>query len=211
MAKCTKEKALETRDRIIDAAADVFHAKGVSRASLADIADAANVTRGAIYWHFKNKADLFYEMCQRIRMPIQALSEAITDDKASAPLGQLRAICHFVFRQTVENQHYNKILRILSQNHEFLAAADPILIRQQEWREQGAILTERIISNAIAKGQLPGTLDARLANILLHSIINGLLTRWFFAPCCFDLIKDGEKIISVYVESLLLTPSMQTR
>lgn len=37
---CTKEKALETRDRIINVA-DVFHAKGVSSTKLADVADAA--------------------------------------------------------------------------------------------------------------------------------------------------------------------------
>jgi len=55
MARCTKEKALETRERILDAAEDVFDDNGVSNTSLADIATAAGVTRGAIYWHFTNK------------------------------------------------------------------------------------------------------------------------------------------------------------
>ncbi|MBC7499702.1 MAG: TetR family transcriptional regulator, partial [Herminiimonas sp.] len=34
MARCTKEEALETRCRILDAAEDMFHAQGVTRTSL---------------------------------------------------------------------------------------------------------------------------------------------------------------------------------
>ena len=70
MARCTKEQALETRTRILDAAEDVFNANGVSKTSLADVAAAAGLTRGAIYWHFANKTDLFAAMCQRVRQPM---------------------------------------------------------------------------------------------------------------------------------------------
>ncbi|MBY0410356.1 MAG: TetR family transcriptional regulator, partial [Burkholderiaceae bacterium] len=57
MARRTKEDANATRTRLIDAAESVFLQKGVSRASLNDIARAAGTTRGAIYWHFKDKVD----------------------------------------------------------------------------------------------------------------------------------------------------------
>ena len=59
MAKKTRLEALETRNQILDTAERVFSQKGVSRTTLADIADAAGFTRGAIYGHFKNKADVF--------------------------------------------------------------------------------------------------------------------------------------------------------
>lgn len=103
MTRCARGKALQTRDRIIDAAEDVFRAKGVSSTSLADVADAANVTRGAIYWHFKNKADLFDAMCQRIRLPMSTLCAAMPEEMASDPLGELRATCRFLFRETMNN------------------------------------------------------------------------------------------------------------
>lgn len=54
MARRTKEEAEETRIQILDAAERVFYDKGVSRASLAEIASDAGVSRGAIYWHFEN-------------------------------------------------------------------------------------------------------------------------------------------------------------
>ena len=48
MARRTKEDALATRTALLDAAERVFLQRGVSRTSLADIAQAAGVTRGAL-------------------------------------------------------------------------------------------------------------------------------------------------------------------
>ncbi|WP_291742772.1 TetR family transcriptional regulator, partial [Limnobacter sp. UBA1615] len=69
MVRKTKEEAQETRNLILDTAEAVFSEKGVSRTTLNDIAKAADLTRGAIYWHFKNKADLFDAMFQRAILP----------------------------------------------------------------------------------------------------------------------------------------------
>ncbi|NMM38414.1 MAG: TetR family transcriptional regulator [Glaciimonas sp.] len=208
MARCTKEKALETRERILDAAEDVFDAKGVSNTSLADVAAAAGVTRGAVYWHFTNKADLFDAMCQRIRLPMETIIEAAADVSIADPLGQLRVACRFLFRETVENPHHNKVLDILIHKCEFVDPTDPIFIRQQEWMRQCAINNTLLLSNAIAKGQLPATLDVRLASVMLHSMISGLLSTWLFAPDSFNLIQDGEEIIDAYLETLLTTRTL---
>ena len=62
MARRTKEDALATRDALLDAAERVFGRRGVARTSLAQIAEEAGLTRGAVYWHFKDKADLFTAM-----------------------------------------------------------------------------------------------------------------------------------------------------
>ncbi len=62
MARKTKEQAQATRQHILDVALRLFSQQGVSSTSLAEIAKAAGVTRGAIYWHFKDKSDLFNEI-----------------------------------------------------------------------------------------------------------------------------------------------------
>ena len=64
MARKTKQEAQETRQHILDVALRLFSQQGVSSTSLGEIAKAAGVTRGAIYWHFKDKSDLFSENCQ---------------------------------------------------------------------------------------------------------------------------------------------------
>jgi len=59
MARKTKAEAEQTRHRIITCSRQVFCRAGVTNTSLEEIAKEAGVTRGAVYWHFKNKADLF--------------------------------------------------------------------------------------------------------------------------------------------------------
>ncbi|RME96025.1 MAG: TetR family transcriptional regulator, partial [Alphaproteobacteria bacterium] len=58
MARKTREEAEKTRQHILDAAFTLFARQGFSRTTLQQIAAAAGVTRGAVYWHFKDKVDL---------------------------------------------------------------------------------------------------------------------------------------------------------
>ena len=71
MARRTKADAQTTRNNLLDAAEQLFQSRGVSHTSLNDIATAAGTTRGAIYWHFKDKADLFNAMMERVTLPLE--------------------------------------------------------------------------------------------------------------------------------------------
>jgi AcrR family transcriptional regulator len=57
MVRRTRDEALATREALLDAAERVFCASGVTRATLGDVASAAGVTRGAVYWHFRDKGE----------------------------------------------------------------------------------------------------------------------------------------------------------
>lgn len=67
MARRTKEKALLTRESILDAGERLFVERGYWPVSLEDIAESAGVTRGALYWHFSGKGDLLLEIFVRLR------------------------------------------------------------------------------------------------------------------------------------------------
>src|SRR3546814_5584646 len=71
--KRTKADAARTRELLLDAAEELFLRKGVSRTSLEEIARAAGMTRGAVYWHFRNKCDLFQAMHQRVELPLDEM------------------------------------------------------------------------------------------------------------------------------------------
>ncbi|MCK5077213.1 MAG: TetR family transcriptional regulator, partial [Calditrichia bacterium] len=58
----TKEESEKTKRLLLDTALKVFSQKGYSATRLIDIAKEAGVTRGAIYWHFNNKAELYIEL-----------------------------------------------------------------------------------------------------------------------------------------------------
>lgn len=70
MVRKTKEDAEITRLKIIQAAREIFLVKGVSKTSLDQVATHAGVTRGAVYWHFKNKAALFHAMREQVFLPL---------------------------------------------------------------------------------------------------------------------------------------------
>lgn len=74
----TKEDSEKTRTAILLAAEELFLEKGVSHTSLEQIARAAGVTRGAVYWHFQNKAHLFNEMLNQVRLPPEQLTERLS-------------------------------------------------------------------------------------------------------------------------------------
>ncbi len=69
MARKTKEESQKTRDGILDAAERVFLEKGVGTTAMADLADAAGVSRGAVYGHYKNKAATPWETLRRVILP----------------------------------------------------------------------------------------------------------------------------------------------
>lgn len=53
-----------TREMIMDAARDLFVHKGYQHVSMRQIAKELNYSHGAIYYHFKNKAELFYALVE---------------------------------------------------------------------------------------------------------------------------------------------------
>jgi len=210
MARCTKEEALETRTRILDAAENVFYAQGVAHTSLADVAEAAGVTRGAIYWHFRNKSDLFDAMCERVRLPMEAMVEAGGRRNETDPLGQLRSTCIFVLQETVRNPHSRKVFAIMFHKCEFVDESDPILVRQRECYLRGMENLDRILRNAIERQQLPADLAVRRAGIAVHAMMNGLLHNWLFAPDSFALLDAAECVIDACFDSLRLSPSLRS-
>ena len=91
MARRTKEEAAITREQLLDAAERVFRERGVTHTSLAEVAAAAGVTRGAVYWHFRDKADVFNAMCERAHAPDGGQLAPPARSAIDDPLGALRA------------------------------------------------------------------------------------------------------------------------
>jgi AcrR family transcriptional regulator len=68
----------QTRQRLLQAAGEVFAQRGYDRASLDDVATAAGLTKGAVYSSFAGKDDLFYAlMRERIDERLALVTEAV--------------------------------------------------------------------------------------------------------------------------------------
>lgn len=209
MARKTKEEALETRNHLLDAAEDVFHRAGYARTTLEAVAEAAGLTRGAIYWHFKNKSDLFNAMCERVRLPMEELASSGLNADNEDPLGHLRSVCIFFLTQTATDVHMRKVFDILYNKCEFVDPADPAYIRQQEAFLKGRARLTGLLELAVEKRQLAEDVDISLAATMFHAAIDGAIGSWLFTNNAFDLVGQAERLVDACLDTIRYAPSLR--
>lgn len=202
MVRRTKDEALETRNRILDAAEHMFGERGVSRTSLEDIADAAGVTRGAIYWHFANKNELFEAMADRVLLPMEDIMRLAAEDTTEDPLARLAEACVQTLRRTAEDPQCRRVLEILCYRCECVGDLAIVAARHRECRAGGLKMAEKAFRNAVRRGQLPEGINVRRAAIGLDAFIMGLIYAWLLDPASFPLAKDAPALVADYLGGL---------
>lgn len=87
----TKEEAAQTRRQIMAAGLKCFHERGIARTTLEQVAAAAGVTRGAVYWHFADKNELVRAVREDVTLPLLDHSDLVLLEKGGAePLERIR-------------------------------------------------------------------------------------------------------------------------
>ena len=209
MVRRTKEEAQETRQQILEAAEKAFHARGVARTTLADIAKLAGVTRGAIYWHFQDKGELVQALLDSLREPIEALAQAGESEDEPDPLGCMRKLLIQLMQQMLHEPRTRRINEILHHKCEF--TDDMCEIRQQRQATtrdcyESIALT---LTNAVRRGQLPADMDPQRAAIAIFAYIDGIIGSWLLLPDSFDIAGDAERWVDTGLDMLRLSPSLR--
>jgi TetR/AcrR family acrAB operon transcriptional repressor len=202
MVRRTKEEAQETRERILDAAEVVFHDKGVAHSSLEEVAAQANVTRGAIYWHFKDKGELFDAMMQRVALPAEEMLEAAGGVGDSKPLDVLRRATVEVLLRTARDARVQRVFDIAYHKCEYVGDAAGVRERHVASQQECLKTIEDAFRSCIAGGHLPSTLNAREAAIGTMSLVSGLIANWVLAPKSFSLEKHARPLVDTWFRGL---------
>lgn len=202
MVRRTKENAEATRSQLLDAAETVFNEKGVSRTSLAEIATAAGVTRGAIYWHFKNKADLFHAMMERVKLPIDEMIDKLNAEQLTDPLAFLRNVAVSVLVRVATDAQTRRVFDILNHKCELVDEMAIGRERQLERRNECVSCIEESIRAAIDQKLLPRTINPHSAAIGWHALISGLISFWVLHPESFSLADEAPSMIETYLTGL---------
>ncbi|EOT8833342.1 multidrug efflux transporter transcriptional repressor AcrR [Escherichia fergusonii] len=209
MARKTKQQALETRQHILDVALRLFSQQGVSSTSLAEIAKAAGVTRGAIYWHFKNKSDLFSEIWELSESSIGELELEYQAKFPDDPLSVLREILVYILEATVTEERRRLLMEIIFHKCEFVGEMAVVQQAQRNLCVESYDRIEQILRHCIAAKMLPADLLTRRAAIIMRGYISGLMESWLFAPQAFDLKKEARDYVAVLLEMYLFCPSLR--
>lgn len=202
MARRTREDAQVTREAILDAAQREFLERGVSRTSLEQIAKGAGVTRGAIYWHFRDKSDLFSAMLDRVRLPLSDFADAYRQGGGRDPLGMLEKLCRLALAKLDESETYRNVYSILTTRCEFAGEMNPAFERQLEIDRDNLRKVEGDFAAARELGLLAKHVEPRIATLALYSLMHGIYQCWLRAPASFDIRADGEAMLRVFFEGL---------
>jgi len=199
-------EAAATRETLLDAAERVFRDRGVAHASLAEIAAVAGVTRGAVYWHFRDKSELFEALCQRVQLPMEAMLDCAGAIRHADPLAALRALAINGLTQLASDPHTQAVFDVIFHKCESAAEATSIADRRSA-TDSGCLLNvERLLKQAVAKRQLPRYTDTRLAARCMNAFMVGVMHEWVQAPDAYDLAHAAPKMIDTLIAGLRTRP-----
>lgn len=175
MPRRTKEEAEKTREEILYSALDIFYEKGYSKTTFDEIAKRINLTKGAVYWHFRNKPDIIAAL---IKEAFYRTNEAITRQVPEVNnLNDLR-------------NHFNCVAEIVRDNHNYRKFLF-FMVFQMEWSETlffhiGTSIKDvrdfpmKIIKQALTNSQKSGEISADLniddTAIAIFSLWQGMLS-----------------------------------
>jgi TetR/AcrR family transcriptional regulator, acrAB operon repressor len=200
MARKTKEEASRTRQQIIDAARQVFLERGVSRTTLEKIAQAAGVTRGAVYWHFANKAELFFAMKEQVSLPLIDRTDSflLADDIADPLDGIERSLLEF-FSILDQCPDVRQTFDIMILRCEYVDEFAPVLEEINKPHIDFAGKLEEAYRRAASKGTLrPGLVPADMA-LDTWVFTLGLVRQWLSSAPCECLRQKVPAIIAAHV------------
>ncbi|CAH6659923.1 MULTISPECIES: multidrug efflux transporter transcriptional repressor AcrR [Pseudocitrobacter] len=211
MARKTKQEALATRQHILDVALRLFSQQGVSSTSLVDIAKAAGVTRGAIYWHFKDKSDLFGEIWELSESSISDLEIEYRAKFPDDPLSVLREILVYILEATVVEERRRLMMEIIFHKCEFVGEMALLQQAQRNLCIESYDRIEQVLKDCISAKMLPAKLLTRKAAILMRSYISGIMENWLFAPGSFDLKKEARDYVAILLEMFQFCPTLHEK
>ncbi len=202
MVRRTKAEAEATREAMLDAAEAVFLEQGVSGATLEQIARRAGLTRGAFYWHFKNKAELLLAMRQRVDDPMWEWFGQRREELSDDPIGLMQEGCRRVLCRMQSDARYRNVHAIFLTRCEMTDATLSEYGRIFESEDEHFDVIEADFDRARALGQVRSDVSPRVAALGLYSLMQGICLGWLRSTERFDITADGSTMLAAYFRGL---------
>ena len=160
-----------TRDKILQAALEVFAEKGYHRALVDDIVRASRTSKGAVYHHFPNKEALFLALVDELSGRLaEAVARAIGG--AHGALGKVEAALTAGLETFARHRALARILLL-----ESVSLGRPYQAKRREVHARFAALIQAHLDEAVAEGSIP-PLDTRVATLAWLGALNEVVVQW---------------------------------
>ena len=205
MARKTKEDAEVTRQNLLGAALKVFSRQGYASARLEDVAEEAGVTRGAIYWHFKNKADLYNTLVAETLGGIQSVV-----DRAVRQGGTFLEIQRRVMIYITTLPEVDEVYRAVMELTILKTGYEPELQEGLRAKNEAARQVEEELAGyfrmGIAIGEVRAELDPVIVARSMMAYMNGILLNWLMDQQAFSLRQCVPALIDIYIRGIAARP-----
>lgn len=194
MVRKTKAQAEVTRNAILDAAERLFEVQGLSRTSLQDIASAAGVTRGAIYWHFRDKRELFDSLMERALLPFESAIILLGSQTSEPVAVRLREHAIYLFKSMLVDGRLRRFFEITAHKIEYLDEIMAVRERLINVRVRHVeMLKQHLLLAALPEA------NCQIHALGLHVVMDGLIHNWMLDTSAFDLVEVGQSIVDTYL------------
>jgi AcrR family transcriptional regulator len=163
-----------TRDRILQAALEVFAEKGYHGALVDDIVRASRTSKGAVYHHFPNKEALFLALVDEFAGRLaEAVATAI--GRAHGALGKVEAALTAGLQTFARHRELARILLL-----ESVSLGPAYQSKRRVVHERFAWLIQTHLDEAAAEGSIP-PLDTRVATLAWLGALNEVVVQWLYS------------------------------
>lgn len=194
-------------DALLDAAFRVFAERGYRTTRLDDVAAAAGVTKGAIYYYFEGKEDLLRQAVQsRHRAIFSEIGSALEAERAPAS-ARIRLALRRVWDHWQESGWGHALRLMLGE----VSTEFPALFRM--WADEGPIRGWSLIRDLVEEGKREGEFRADVdSEVAARVLISGLMLQATLhvhlgladrAPCHPDRLFDSA--VEHFLHGLALT------
>lgn len=196
----TKEEAEKTRATILESALKVFLKNGYSKTSLSDIAENAGYTRGAVYWHFKDKSEILKKIISKFHDRFYAKQNHIMESSLDS-MSKIYEMIDINLPLLYNNKEFRDFIELTWFKTE---------IDQHQGLLQGKIAITKTFNDTITtlfkeasyEGALKNGLDPEIAALSVTSIINGIYRGYFIIPDKLQFEKTARTIIDNYLNQI---------
>ena len=196
----TKQESERTRQGILAAARKVFARQGVTRTTLEEIATAAGVTRGAIYWHFADKTELFFAMREQVAVPmIDRIDLALLRADGSDPLARVERFLCGILEALESDAAARQTFQIMGFKCEYVGELGRELALQRSRCSELVSKLTQTYGRARRAGQLRVGLRPELAALETCSFVIGLTRLWLLDARRSLVRRSARGLISVHV------------
>lgn len=194
-----KEDAEQTRKAILASAMDIFYEKGYSKTTFDEIAKRINLTKGAVYWYFRNKPDIVAALINEFATQHMVLIEEFLAKRQEADFQDIIDVELLINEHIRQDQKFSKFLFFITCQMEW---SETIISKIMPSIEQTKKITRDLFTNMLMDLQKQNKISAQIdistiADILI-SLYGGLLEGYFTKRLYHDfdeLVKIGFNLI----------------